>query len=557
MKRITLALIMCIFLLPPFTTLHGAGIRDAYSSLANIPPQLRQIMDENREKTFPPPHPELESIMAGYFPGFEVEEDERLAEILRQSRIQHNTNNCFTCSTNYFDFYLAHEHLNEEIRFLFDLLRQTYAGYQYFGGDEIFLQRRDRALEKLSGMPEPLHVSVYMRDIIRPALSMINDNHFNIRNIEFDIMSVKLNRITFFPSVQTMIYMSEEFILRNNTNTQDFLTEIDGVTYRVLQVTHNSEQIKGILPSLAQEGELVWFFGLIHESNLDSTLNILGINFPPSSGRNLTVIFENIDTGENHSHSLNLQLVSSPRMSSYPMIEIREVDGITILENRKLIEDSMDELADFAWSSMELRNKPILIMDLRGNIGGKISNPRNWIHFYTEQEKIGTPFFAFSNSLNSQASAELRKFYTSHDDNTEIDDELAEIELTDEHAFSIGQLSNAENFPLHIPISNKNLVIVLTDNNTFSAGEIFVGYLRQLNNVLVIGTNTRGAVLTGGMGRTRLPYSCAEITFGMRLSLRPDLSQFEGVGFIPDLWVPPGESLERVLKFIERYGLVR
>jgi len=37
--------------------------------------------------------------------------------------------------------------------------------------------------------------------------------------------------------------------------------------------------------------------------------------------------------------------------------------------------------------------------------------------------------------------------------------------------------------------------------------------------------------------------------------VHPDLSQFEGVGFLPDLWVPPGEALDRVLAFIERYGL--
>jgi len=40
------------------------------------------------------------------------------------------------------------------------------------------------------------------------------------------------------------------------------------------------------------------------------------------------------------------------------------------------------------------------------------------------------------------------------------------------------------------------------------------------------------------------------------LNVRPDLSQFEGVGFAPDLWVPPDDSLNRVLRFIERYGII-
>jgi len=40
------------------------------------------------------------------------------------------------------------------------------------------------------------------------------------------------------------------------------------------------------------------------------------------------------------------------------------------------------------------------------------------------------------------------------------------------------------------------------------------------------------------------------------MSLRPDLSHFEGIGFMPDLYVPPEESLERVLQFIKRYKLL-
>jgi len=109
--------------------------------------------------------------------------------------------------------------------------------------------------------------------------------------------------------------------------------------------------------------------------------------------------------------------------------------------------------------------------------------------------------------------------------------------------------------PSREPIPNDNLVIVLMDNKTASAGEWFVGHLRQLENVLFVGTNTWGVLLTGAVTRTILPRSGLEVQFGMWLNVRPDLSQFEGIGFLPDLWVPPGEALERALAFIERYGL--
>jgi len=72
---------------------------------------------------------------------------------------------------------------------------------------------------------------------------------------------------------------------------------------------------------------------------------------------------------------------------------------------------------------------------------------------------------------------------------------------------------------------------------------------------LFVGTNTLGVYLTGGMAETVLPRSGLNMRIGTQLNLRPDFSLFEGVGFLPDLWVPPGESLERALAFIERYGL--
>jgi len=107
-------------------------------------------------------------------------------------------------------------------------------------------------------------------------------------------------------------------------------------------------------------------------------------------------------------------------------------------------------------------------------------------------------------------------------------------------------------------LSNNNFVIVLTDYHVGSAGERFVGYLRQLENVLVVGTNTFGVLATGGVVWTVLPRSNLTLQFSVStLDLRPDLSQFEGIGLLPDLWVPPGESLERVLAFVRRYGIRR
>jgi len=42
------------------------------------------------------------------------------------------------------------------------------------------------------------------------------------------------------------------------------------------------------------------------------------------------------------------------------------------------------------------------------------------------------------------------------------------------------------------------------------------------------------------------------LSFGTSLNLRPNLSQLEGVGFLPDFWVSPDMSIERILQHIYR-----
>jgi C-terminal processing protease CtpA/Prc len=82
-----------------------------------------------------------------------------------------------------------------------------------------------------------------------------------------------------------------------------------------------------------------------------------------------------------------------------------------------------------------------------------------------------------------------------------------------------------------------------------------VDYLRQTENTIIVGTNTKGAYSTGNVVQVKLPYSKIAISCGFNLHLEPDLPSIEGIGIEPDIWAPPDESLERVIKFIENYGL--
>jgi len=393
-------------------------------------------------------------------------------------------------------------------------------------------------------MPDPLQVFSYLNNLLIPNLrGIIADNHFQIQHYNFRAPA-------------HVPFMNEEFILRKGQ--YGFITEIDGVTHRVINVKCSSSLllVEGILPTLSPEGEFVWAFGLVTAESQQDTIDI-------------KILFENMATSKRYSHTVNLSKITptTPR-PRYPIFAIREIDGITVMENRSLSNFSYRETGErnpFLQSGYELRNKSILIVDLRGHTGGSTSMPRLWVEMFAGQGPKHHVLFATSILLRSRVTSELLEFFHPLGISIRFEERFGweRIMETCPRFFEEPILENSHlptSVPVtdpHIPIPNENLVIVLTDKNIVSAGDLFVGHLRQLENVLVVGTNTSGTFLTGGVGSTMLPHSNLAIRLGSLLNIRPDLSQFEGVGFKPDLWVPPGESLERVLRFIERYGLAR
>ena len=102
-------------------------------------------------------------------------------------------------------------------------------------------------------------------------------------------------------------------------------------------------------------------------------------------------------------------------------------------------------------------------------------------------------------------------------------------------------------------IENDVLIIVLTDFGVASAGESFVKYLKQLNNVIFIGTNTAGILNFCNMGMCNLANSKLEIFMSKTISFEPDFEFREGKGYLPDFWVNPEKSLDLALKFLDKY----
>ena len=509
---------------------------------AGIPAELREIMSANRAVALPRILPDFAYRLDGLLtPNLDLETTAQVAAVVRQHLdADFNLFNPYSAvlpTGAPAGPYLSHEEIINDIHFLFDLLRHAYVGYQYFGGDDVFLPLRASMLEQLQRMRGPMPPELYLNQLLVPGLqSAIRDNHFRIHDA---IIGAPIH----------FTYMKKDIILCKTDN--DFVIELNGSTYRVIETAlPDGSSVASILPTLTASGELAWVFGRIASGEYQSSL--------------LRVLFENVETGALGSRYITLHWVPSPEQASRALLETRVADGVTVVENRQMLFGWADELGfydallEFYQSGYESRESPVVVLDLRGHLGGMANLAFEWVRGFAGRAPIcEMAFLPFA--LGSPIMLYQIESFGAWPDRSPTPQPRWERHFHEWGSSPEPQprwLSPDLSSPCNY-IRNDNLVIVLMDHGVSSAGEKFIGYLRQLENVLFVGTNTIGAFLASNIAKTTLPHSGLDIVFGMTLNLRPDLSQFEGVGFLPDLWVPPGESLERVLAFIERYGLNR
>jgi len=299
--------------------------------------------------------------------------------------------------------------------------------------------------------------------------------------------------------------MNHSFVIHQ---TEDgFVTEVDGVLHRVLAITLEGQEVEGFLPTLTEDGQFAWAFGHVF---YDAQI------MPGAASYTADVTLENTETGERLTREMRLDRVLNASDRGQQMFELREVQGVTVLRNRHLAGGPMGA---FANTGTALRDEPVLILDLRGHGGGTAIYALDWVWQYTGQMPGQALFYSVRPSTETlgELIPPLEQILTSD-----------QLELVQDWGAFLED-------PEQGMIQNENLLIVLIDNAVASTGDMFVGYLRQLENVLIVGANTGGVLVTGDVTVVPLPYSRIPVMFGTGLNVRPDLSQFEGVGFAPDL----------------------
>lgn len=283
--------------------------------------------------------------------------------------------------------------------------------------------------------------------------------------------------------------------------TEEGYQAIDGRKVESVEGYDNLDEL--MKRSISQEGKLVYYPVLLKDNDPSIRLDL-----PQSCKETLIVHYTNKTTQELKAEPFQIYsetFLKTPE--EYQVVTSRQNGEIPVFQFNEFDLDYEEEISEGA---KVLKKAPIAILDLRSNRGGSALIAEDWISKYANTLVL----------MNRNI----------------IDTKTGEFLRNEEDKW----------------IENPNMLIILSGKYSASASEMLIDCAYNLENVLIIGENTMGALL-GGQGSTCLPSSAVKVGVGNGLmSLQTEGDHFEELrGFYPDIWVPAGEAEELAVKLIE------
>lgn len=250
-------------------------------------------------------------------------------------------------------------------------------------------------------------------------------------------------------------------------------------------------------------------------------------------------------------------------------------------ENRQRAEKLLEKYANLG---SRLLHKKNIILDLRGNLGGRGRYSTYFLY---------SLFYGKNNLYSQKNFNKLEKWYSKYFENQDFLKSPVTTEAHVKYFESTGEvfskfykeLQQQKENPKTIIFKNrkpaaiidkqrnhfKGNLIILVDRNTSSAAEqvIYMGKKLFGNNCIVIGENSAGCFEYGDNFYYELPNSKILLKFGcIRIHIPKECTSWhgEGCGFYPDFWslrkdlnesifrITHDEEMQKKLEYI-KYGL--
>lgn len=396
---------------------------------------------------------------------------------------------------------ISYDKAVRDVDALFRLMKVTYGNYESFGGDAVFLQAQE-AIKQALQANESLPFEDFST-IIRSHLSFINDQHVRIDN------KLLQEPITTYESERKDVF------IKRNDRYYVHDKEIESID-------QNSELATYLKPQIQKNGDMQYH--LFYQSATNITK--VHVQFRDGSSEDIPCI------------------ASSKFIKQEEIIDTDDKAGIPYVHLNSMVYTKQDEagtsVADtFYEAAKTFKNSKVAILDLRGNTGGNMFLVEEWC-----QQFLGKRVQGKASSLMRLPMEDSTCIARSKNFSQDIK-EFQSLSLT-----KLNDLTYLYPKPTS-KVANDTLLFVLQDANTISAAEHLIDKLHAVDNVIFVGTPTKGAISGSSFMRIFLKESGLEVTLGnMRTSFDESYAS-EYYGITPDSWVSSEDALDYVIGLVD------
>lgn len=415
----------------------------------------------------------------------------------------------------------------EDVDYLFRILRTSYGAYTFFGGDEAFGSARDVILDRVNKYYSGGITVPDLRNIIMDELWFVEDTHFNIDG-----------QTTDFPEKYYYQEISGYEFLRDEAGY--YITSAAGV--RLYAAPEDEQWIK---PTIADDGRLIYSI---------FALDVFDVNNDVPASLPAAITLRSADGSVIDSLETSWKRIACRYVFRDDAYTCEEIDGIPVISlNTYYLEESVfDDINSYLNDAAGLRDEEVIIIDLRYNTGGYDIISEMWLYEFTGGELVdwGIGYSAYVSRLNE---------YVLNSNAEEINAIFERLDFCQRWPEYWSAQEGSEEYPeggiyeveLESAMSqNDTVIFALCNKHTYSAGELALFQLENMENVVFVGTNSNGCLLTGGTNLDApvwLPNSGMSLYYSTILVTSEKMDDFDSDGFQPDIIVDDDDAVQDII----------
>lgn len=382
----------------------------------------------------------------------------------------------------------------EDIDLYFRILESSYGAYYYFGADK-FKKAKQEMLDWADSQTS--EITPYMiSEALTEKISFVRDTHFHAGPVWVDKTKERFHHY-FYSTVRSYA-----------KDSTGYYTYVKGSKQKWYVKSFTDSRVS-LKKTLLSNGTIVYAPTLLCT---EKTAKNSYVCLKAKDGRTkkLKVVFKESEPYL-YNKGTDFKKVTN--------------DGLAYISIGTFVSEKGIDFNAFQKSGTELRNAKLIIFDIRSNEGGESQYGRNWVGKFS-----GT--YPNLNQIHATRGSKVGKI------------------LGDTSKAPLGKFQTIK--PIGSFIPSDIPIIVLVDNLCGSAGESMLNYLKCLDNVVVIGSNSAGCQICGNSHNYRLPNSGMDFSFGRSINQVYNTNKVEYIGYAPDVWCNPVDVIDNVKSLLEK-----